>query len=157
MFARWVDFSVPSNQDMIVRVASGLNLVRSSTYNQGDGVVILTQVMYVDDAQCTGAGLTIAQCLNWRRNVIMKRVVIGNAGLRSSAYGTPLAALLGADGSLSSPDYLKEPSALVPLSAQLPQMAGGDFAYVSEACFNMPGLSLPYVAGGGVSYAQSIW
>ena len=127
------------------------------TEGGGNGVVYLTQVMYVDDAQCQGGGLSNSQCPNWHKYVILKRVSIGNTSLRSSAYGTPNPALLNSDGSASAANYLRDNSLVVPTGAVLPGLAGGEFAYLSEAHFTMPNLSLPYFNVAGASYANSIY
>lgn len=45
MYARFVDFSKAGNQDLVVRIASGLKMTRTG----GNGVVILSQVMRIGD------------------------------------------------------------------------------------------------------------
>jgi hypothetical protein len=151
MFARWVDFSLGGNQDIIVKLSEGLGMTR----NGGNGNVILSLVMKVGDAQCTG--VAEGQCANNHRYVVVKRIVIGNSGLRSSNYGTPNGSLLQADGAIRATDYLTDGSVVVPDSASMPALGDGDMAYVSEAFFTMPDLVLPYFNIGGSSYAYSLF
>jgi hypothetical protein len=153
MYARYVDFSIDSNKDIVVRLAVGLNMTRTG----GNGVVTLTTVTYIDNAQCTAAGLSLGACTNWHKYVISRRIYIGNSTLHASDFGTPVAALLNSEGNISPANYMTAASALVPTTAILPALAGGDLAYVSEAYFSLPELSLPYYTSGSSSYAHAIF
>jgi Flp pilus assembly protein TadG len=60
LYARSVDFSDPANQQVIVRLAQGLNM----TVAGGNGVVILSTVTFIGQPQCDGAALSPADCTN---------------------------------------------------------------------------------------------
>lgn len=125
MYVRGVDFSKAGNKDVLVRLAQGLNLTRAG----GSGVIILTKVTYIPQSKCTA--LALNPC-NGNKHVMTQRIVVGNAGLRSSSLGTPNAGLLDAQGLVT--DYMKETSAV----ATFPMMtlADGQYAYVAETFFN---------------------
>lgn len=125
MYVRGVDFSKAGNKDVLVRLAQGLNLTRAG----GSGVIILTKVTYIPQSKCTA--LALNPC-NGNKHVMTQRIVVGNAGLRSSSLGTPNAGLLDAQGLVT--DYIKETSAV----ATFPMMtlADGQYAYVAETFFN---------------------
>ena len=151
MFARWVDFSQPANQDLIVRLAQGLNMTRTG----GNGVVILSKVMHIGSTECTAGGLTVGQCTNYNLSVIVQRIVIGNAGLRSSSFGTPGSGLLNSKGEVSN--YLTESSARTTGFSNLLSLQIGELAYVSEAFFALPALRFSnYRAIEGV-YARTFF
>lgn len=152
LFLKYIDLSQPPNQDLVVRTAQGLGMTRTG----GRGVVILSQVMYVDDAQCTAGGVTLPQCSNNKRTVFLKRIVIGNGNLVipatgvtvRSAYGTPSSSILGTDGAITPDNYLKDISAI---ASNLPPdlvLAGGEFAFIAEAVFLAPELDLPGYRSG---------
>lgn len=153
MYARFVDFSKPGNQDLVVRIASGLNLTRTG----GDGVVILTTMLKVEDQQCLDGGVAIAECANRNKTVAIHRVVIGNAALRPSAFVTPSPSIIGSDGKIAPADYLRNSSAVSTTFPNVLALNAGEFAYVVEAFFQSPGLdNLGYYGENGV-YARSIF
>lgn len=153
MYARFVDFSKPGNQDLVVRIASGLNLTRTG----GDGVVILTQLLRVEDQQCLDGGVSLAMCSNRNKTVAIHRVVIGDSALRPSEFVTPNPAIIGADGKILPTDYLRNGTAAATTFPSVLALNAGEFAYVVEAFFNSPGLdSLGYFSGNGV-YSRSIF
>jgi hypothetical protein len=146
MYVRQVDFSQPGNQDMLVRLAQGLGLQRTG----GNGVVILSKMTYIGDAQCTAAGLVGAQCVNRYQHVIMQRIVIGNSAQRSSAYGTPNSGLLDASGNVQN--YITETSARAVNFSNTLTLGPGELAYVSEAYFPSPDYDMPgFQTGTGVA------
>ena len=153
MYARFVDFSKPANQDLIVRIASGLNMTRTG----GDGVVILTQLLRVEDQQCADGGVPIAECSNRNKTVAIHRVVIGNSALRASEFVTPNPSIIGTDGKIAPADYLRNGSAAATTFPSLLVLNAGEFAYVVEAFFNSTGLDdLGYYSNNGV-YSRSIF
>src|SRR5579864_5162477 len=58
MYARGVDFSLTNNQNILVSLATGSGM----TVNGGNGVVIMSQIIQVYQADCTAAGLAAGQC-----------------------------------------------------------------------------------------------
>src|SRR2546423_8341754 len=133
MFVRNIDFSLPVNQQILVRIAQGLGI----TLNGGYGVVMLSQVMYVGDHECQAGGFLAngVSCPNYHKYVFTKRFVIGNAALRVSSFGTPTSTLLLSDGSIPMNKYLTDLTCVAAGFATLLTLAGGEFAYVSETYF----------------------
>lgn len=146
MYVRGVDFSKDGNKDIIVRLAQGLGMTRTG----GQGVVILSKVTWVSEEQCME--LNLNPC-NANQHVITQRIIIGNASLRASSLGTPSAALLDSLGQVNN--YMAERSAV----ANFPfvQLSRGEFAYVAEAYFRSPDLSLPGFHSGDGVYARAIF
>lgn len=151
MFARYVDFSLPGNQDLIVRLAAGLGMTRTG----GNGKVILSKIMFVGETECAAGGLTIAQCTNYNQPVILQRLVIGNTSLRSSAVGEPNPALIDSQGNVAN--YLTDTSARATGFDQLLALQPGEFAYVSEAYFQSPDYDFPGFTRGTSIYARTIF
>jgi hypothetical protein len=84
MYAQGVDFAKEANRDIALRLAEGLGLDLAG----GKGVVILSKIHVVRDADCLPAAP--GRCVNKGLPVIVQRFVIGNAGLRASSLGAPL-------------------------------------------------------------------
>ncbi|MEO8659062.1 MAG: hypothetical protein ABI693_11360 [Bryobacteraceae bacterium] len=152
LFLKYIDLSIPANQDLVVRTAKGLGMTRTG----GQGVVILSQIMYIDDAQCQAGGLTTSQCPNYHRTVFLKRILIGNpnlvipatGGTVRSKYGTPNSGIVGTDGSLTAVNYLKDISAIASSMPSDLVLAGGEMAFISESVFLTPDLNLPGFRSG---------
>lgn len=151
MYARYVDFSLPANQELIVRLARGLGMSRTGGY----GKVILSKVMKVGPEECAGAGLSLAECTNYNFPVILQRIVIGNANLRPSALGEPNPSLLDAQGNVTN--YLREPSARAVNFDAILRLEPGELAYVSEAYFEAPWLRFPGFLDQTGVYARTIF
>ncbi len=153
MFARGVDFSLPGNQDVLVRLAAGLNMTRTG----GAGVVILTRVQKVSEQDCLDGGISTSACSNLGQAVITQRLVVGNAALRPSRIGTPDASLLQADGSLKPSDYLTKSGARTAGFDAILNLAPGETAYVAEAWFDSPVKDFPTLNNRGPIYARTIF
>lgn len=151
MYARFVDFSLPGNQDVIVRLADGLGMTRTG----GNGKVILTKVMFVGEAECAAGGLSLAHCTNYNQPVILQRLVIGNSSLRPSEFGEPNPALLDSQGNVAN--YLTDLSARAVNFQSLLALQPGEFAYVAEAFFRFPETDFPGFFDGTNVYARSIF
>lgn len=154
MFAYGLDFSQPGNQNIIVRLANGLNF----TVNGGNGVVILSALTQIGPQQCTAAGLAAntTACPNLNQTAFTRRLVIGQFSLRASTYGTPKPGIIGANGYIAAADYLKDSTARAS-NFQLLQLNAGDTTYLTEAYFSSPDLDWSgYMTGTGV-YAHAIF
>ena len=147
MFFDNVDFSQSSNQSIVGRLANGLGLASDNIgtiHTSGTGVVILTEILMVGANECTNAGYaSTASCPNFGDLVIEKRVVIGNSGLRTSAFGTPLSTLLASDGSLTAYNYYIAPSAVVTSTsvASSLNLTASQYSYAVESYFSAGSLS----------------
>lgn len=154
MFARGLDFSIVQNQDIVVRLAAGLGMTRTG----GDGVVILSQIMYIGDEQCAAGGFAVGdtRCTNRNWPVFLRRIVVGNASLRQSNFGTPNPSLINAQGYVAN--YLTDASTrAVGFADLMPDMAPGQIAYLVEAYFWAPELTLASMRFGGGVYSRSIF
>ena len=143
MYAKGIDFSQTTNRNIAVQLASGTGM----TANGGNGVVLFTLITTVYQADCDAAGFH-SSCNNLNQAVIVQRVVIGDTTLKTSAFGTPTASLLGAQGNISPSVYLQNTDGSVRTANFTPLMAAagaaqqqGDFAYVVEVSFPYPDLS----------------
>jgi hypothetical protein len=148
MFFDGVDFSVTSNQNIVGRLAYGMGLASDALgtiTTSGNGIVILSQVIEVGATECTMAGLAAntSACPNFGSLVIEKRIVIGNSGLRTSAFGTPTSTLLQSDGSILPSDYCTNASVVVPTTSAAASLslAADQYSFIVEDYFVTPSLS----------------
>ena len=155
MFMRYVDFSTTQNRALIVRIARGLGM----TDNGGNGTVTLTQIMWAGAGQCIPLYANTASCPNFNRHVIIKRIVIGNAALTSSAFGTPASGIIGIDGNITVANYLSNSTARADAfdAVMNPDLGDGEFAFVAEAYFITPELDMPGYRINTNVYQRSIF
>ena len=179
MYIHGADFSTSGYQTLALRLASGVNLqapafpngtanIESNTGTSGDGLVWVTQIMYVGattDPQCVAAGA--AKCVNHDSFVYTQRVMFGNSSLTSqkqSTLGDASTATISASGIVQN--YLTDAGAKLPSAAQTDMvnlwqsgrngqqaLTDGQVAYVVEGYFQSPSLSISSVSGRGV-YAR---
>lgn len=140
MFARGIDFDQNSSKDVIVRLASSLNITRTG----GNGVVIFSKIITPFQADCDAANRS-TNCPNRNQPVLIHRVTIGSQSLRSSRFGTPAANIISADGNITAANYLVQGSAIATGFAAEMTRAGmqqerGDIAYLVEGYFSLPAL-----------------
>lgn len=137
MYVRWVKFNLPENQDLVVRLAGGLGMTR----NGGNGNVILSQVRVPQASECA-APLTLAQCVNVGLPTISHRIVIGNAALRPSVFGTP-PNIANSEGYFALNDVLTNPALQANGFGTVMTLATAETAFVSEAYFSSPDFDTP--------------
>ena len=141
MYALGTDFTLSGSQQIANTLGQGFTLTSTGT-----AVLILSRVVKVFQADCTAAGLP--NCPNLNQPVFAQRVVLGNAGLRSSKYGTPPAIYLDAKGNILSSDYCKQPTLIALGFDSVLSLQQGQSAWLVEGYFSMPDLNL---LGGGQS------
>ena len=129
MYGQGVDFTVSGAQNILSKLAQGYSLT-----NSGDSVIIFSKIIKVYDDDCTAANVT--PCSNSGSTVFTQRVTLGNTGLRASAFGTPPAAYVGAQGDIAKADYFKRFELVASGFDSLLSLGDGDIAYVTEAFFN---------------------
>ena len=93
MYARGVDFGQPGNQSVLVTLGSQLGLTNSAATSKA--VVILSNLLYIDQAACAAVGAVDGAgnpsgCTNYTKWVFTQRVVLGDPSVRASNYGSPL-------------------------------------------------------------------
>lgn len=150
MYSRGVDFSDAANQALIERLAQGLNIHVTG----GTGVVILSTIMFIGEAQCTAAGLSTQACTNLNFPVVINRIVIGNSAVRASAFGTPNSSLIAADGDVSN--YLTNTSARANGFNSILALQAGEQAYVAEVYVPSSDFGLPGYETTGV-YSRTVF
>jgi hypothetical protein len=150
MYAYGVDFSQTANQNLLLRLANGLNITATS----GNGVIIFSTVTYIAASDCTAGGLTAnaSQCPNLNYMVFTNRLVIGNASLKTSAFGTPNSGDMDSSGSISSSEFLTDTTTRATGFSNLITVSSGQYAYVSEAYFSSPDYDWTgFLTGTGVA------
>lgn len=153
MFVRSVDFSEPGNQDILVRLAQGLNMTRTG----GNGKIVLTRVMMIGEPQCTAAGLTLGDCTNYTQPVITQQLIIGNPDLRPSDFGEAPAELLDSKGEMSMDDYITDVRARATGFGGVLALQPGELAYVAETYFESPEFDFPGFFENTNVYARTIF
>ncbi len=153
MYARGVDFSLAGNQEVLVRLAAGMNMTRTG----GAGVVILTRLLKVGEQDCADGGISVGSCTNLGQPVVTQRIVVGNAGLKPSLVATPDGGLLQSDGSVIPSDYLTKPGVRAESFNAILNLAEGETAYVAEAWFESPVKDFPTLNNRGPLYARTIF
>lgn len=148
MFFDGVDFSLTSNQNIVGRLSNGMGLASDSVGDinaTGNGVIVLTQVIEVGANECNLANLSAntSSCPNLGQLVIEKRIVIGNSSLRTSSFGSPTAALIQSDGSITPSNYCTNSSVVVPSTsaAATLSLAADQYSFIVESYFVTPALS----------------
>lgn len=171
------DFSTYPMQQLAERLARGLNLQVGSSFsgnqlantgNGGDGLVVVSQIMYVGSLTsntCTAVGSV--NCRNHDSFVFNQRVSFGNAsvsGWSGSALGDPATSAVSPVGSILNPPV--DAGAKLPAAGQtnmfnLWQVTGNgrsslqdqQVVYVVEMYIQPPGMNLGSFSVGG-TYAR---
>ena len=145
MYALGTDFSLSGTQAIASTLSRDFSLTASGT-----GVVILSRVIQVYQTDCDAAG--VHNCPNLNQPVFAQRLVIGNAALRASSYGTPPSGYVGSDGNISSANYCAQPSLVANGFDALIMLAQGQSAYLVEGYYSMPEISFAYFGSPGGGY-----
>jgi len=157
-----IQFQSQSTQDILVDIAKDLGLVHTATgatpnvfgtAGAGSAVVYISKVTYLDSTVCpSGATAACANYLHW---VFEQFIVIGNTSTASSHFGNPAASIISStDGTITSTNYMKNPSAIANISgvALLPSQG---VLYVAEA--TGPGISVPGFWNSPKVYSYAIF
>ena len=125
MYAQGMDFSSGANQAIALRVAEGLGM----NLQAGEGVLILSKIRVVHEADCGSAS---TDCANKGHAVITQRYVMGNPALRTSSFGTP--------GSVDRSGNVRNWASDVSARAQdfSPSLKQGEFTYAAECYLASP-------------------
>jgi len=105
---------LPQNQRILIREANGLGMALNAQYDPnpaGNGAIFLSKIILVGANECA-AGITpipsgvppwdSASCPNYNSYVFAYYVAIGNNTRWSSTFGTPPAAIIQGDGTISA-------------------------------------------------------
>jgi hypothetical protein len=157
MYARGVDFSKSTNQDLLYNLGQAFHLAR----NTGKGTVVFSQVRKVHDADCLAVG---GACGNRGRHVVVHRLVFGDASLMTSRLATPASHLVGPGGVIGNTGYVRDPSTALHSTITRAlfdgtgyDLAYGEVAYVVETFTPADALQMFGTAGTGGVYSRAIF
>jgi hypothetical protein len=181
MYIHGGDFSTYPLQQEAQRLAQGLNLQvgasfagneQSNTANTGNGLVTITQLMWIgstSSSSCVAVGA--ANCTNANSFVYTQQIQFGNGTLASAntvTVGECPAAILNSSGvvAIANGSYITDARAALAGSAQTNMqalwqvnngttipLADGQVVYVAETYFQSPDLTVGSLSGSGV-YAR---
>ncbi len=175
MYIHGTDFSSYNAQALAVQIASGLNLqvpafgsgvtnLATNTGTSGNGIVWVTQLMYVGPTTgtlCSSVGAS--NCTNASSFVYTQQIIFGNSSLttqKNTTVGSPTGATLSDAGVVANPltdSHAQLTSTYQTAMTSLWQttsngqasLTDGQVVYVVESFFQTPQLSLgPYVSKG---------
>jgi hypothetical protein len=168
MYARGADFSQPGNQTILADLGADVGL--TTTANTSNAVVILSTVVYIDKAMCAADGKVDGSgnplgCTNYTKWAFTKRLVIGNAAMRASNFGTPTAALVNpTTGVILVHDQVTNSGAVATFNVINPYavvngnvsgLPSGQVIYIAEAASN--GIRVPPFAPNSVMYTYNMF
>jgi hypothetical protein len=176
MFIHGADFSSYFYQQVAQKMASGMNFQMpafgsgttnkaTNTGTSGDGVITISQVMYIgstSDPQCS----SVSSCTNANKFVFTRRIRFGNSGLVSahpSPLGDPTTTNIDSQGYITGTNYLTDGGAALSTAGQgymstnwqttangRTPLVDGQVCYIVEAYFQTPGISMGSVSSSGV-------
>jgi hypothetical protein len=156
MYAYGADFSQSGNQNLAKRLATGYDL--SST---GNGILIFSIVKMIGANECTLSGYVPSNqtpnstnCPNFGKYVFSQRLYIGNTGVYSSTFGTPVSSLLDSQGNASLTDQVSNVGLQTSSFANVLTLTASQFTYMTEAYFQATDL---YGNPAGGVYSRAIF
>lgn len=175
LFIHGGDFSTYAMQQLAQRIATGLNLQigisftgnsATNTGNSGDGIVRVSQIMWIGSTTSTSCkSVGAANCTNHDNFVFTQRVNFGNGSLADpNSLGNPTTSTINSAGVIINP--ITDAGAKLPSANQAAMqglwqvstnnrapMVDGQVAYVVEVYAQSPGLAIGNL-GGGAQYAR---
>ena len=159
MYLKNTDFTVLGSQEIIERLAQGLDLEVDDgaaapnqvlTNSRGSGLIVLTQVQYVGSNTC-------ASCANLNQYVYLQRIYMGNRSLQFngvtqlSALGDPVTAILSSSSGLITSPLTDTRARVASSFANLwsPAVGDGQLVYVVE-CFFANSFGAGSFGGNGI-------
>ncbi|MGH9627540.1 MAG: TadE family protein [Bryobacteraceae bacterium] len=157
IYARGVDFSEVETQDVAIRLTQGLGITRAG----GNGVIILSRVITVTEADCEAANKK-GNCPNQGETVFTQRLVLGNKALRPSNHGTPADGLLDGKGNIAAHNYLTNNTTVANGFKEQLIAAGvtqerGDVAFMVETFVETPSLAFLGAAAPDGLYCRFVF
>ncbi len=177
MYIHGGDFSTYPMQQEAQRLAQGLNLQigasfagnqQSNTGNTGNGLVTVSQIMWIGDSMSTSCvAVGAANCTNQSSFVYTQQIQFGNGTLANSttvSVGECPSAVMNTSGIVQN--YVTDARAALTGNAQTAMqslwqanngtttaLTDGQVAYVVETYFQSPDLTIGGLSGNGV-YAR---
>jgi hypothetical protein len=168
MYSNGVDFTQATNRNIVTQqLASGIGM----TDTGGNGVVVLSKIVTVYQADCDATGLT---CTNLNLPVFTQRIVMGQASLRTGDFGVPDTSIRDSQGNIDPSVYMTNSNSSVRTSgfeealddavlratgsaASAPAQPQGDIAYVVEVYFQYPDIGFLGWSTASGAYARFIF
>jgi hypothetical protein len=159
-----LDFSTYAPQTLAANLATGYGLTvtgfsgdssgneQSNTSNSGNGLVILSEIMYVGTNACAALP-SGTSCTNNGKYVFIQQLQFGNGSVQfngvtvASALGSPTSAI--SDSGIVQ-NYLTTAGAVSSTAGNLITLSDSQVAYVSETFFASPSLDFSAYPGGGI-------
>jgi hypothetical protein len=140
MYGLGVDFSQTGAQSIAAKLAQDFSLNTTT----GNAVFILSKVQKISSTDCNAD--TTVPCNNLGYPVFTHRLVLGNASLRASQFGTPPAAYIGANGLITANKYLQYDTVRASTSGSgdfnaALNLAAGEYTSMVEGYFRQPDLN----------------
>jgi len=154
LYAYGIDFTQASAQQMLVKLATGLNFVLGG----GAGEVIFSTILLVGPGDCTAGGLqaNTGSCPNLNQTVRTRWYRVGNQTLYNSTFGTPSTAN-GTTGLINSSSYLRDTSARAPGISSMMTLTPGQSISLTEVYFSSSDYDITgFLTGNGV-YARAVF
>lgn len=179
MYIHGTDFSAYNAQALAAQIATGLNLqipsfgsgvtnLATNTGSTGNGIVWVTQIMYVGPTSgtlCSSVGAS--NCINANSFVYTQQIIFGNSTLttqKNTTLGSPAGATLSSSGVVANPltdshaqlasTYQTAMSSLWQTTSNgQTSLTDGQVVYIVETFFQTPQLNLGVYTSKGV-YAR---
>ena len=154
LYAYGIDFTQAPAQQMLLKIATGLNFSLSG----GSGEVIFSTILMVGPNDCTSGGLqaNTGSCPNLNRAVYTRWYRVGNTTVYSSVFGAPATANPGT-GIISSTSYLKDSGVRVNGLSNLMTLAASQTVYLTEVYFSSSDYDITGFLTGNGAYARAIF
>jgi len=150
MYALGADFSLPGAHAIAATLSRDFKLAST-----GNAVLILSRIVKVFQLDCNANN--VSSCPNLNETVFAQRIVIGNAGLRVSAFGTPPPSYIDSSGNIRPVDYCQELALIAQGFDAVISLQQGQSARVVEGYFSMPELNLLKTPKGGGYYVRMLF
>jgi hypothetical protein len=150
MYALGADFTLAGTQAISQTLAGSFSLA-----GNGTAVLIFSRVAKIQQVDCTAADL--ATCPNLNLPVFTQRVVVGNAALRPSTYGTPPGIYIGSKGMILPVDYCKQGALIANGFESTLSLQPGQASWMVEGYFYMPDLNIFSLENQGGVYVRLLF
>jgi hypothetical protein len=158
------------NQRILIREANGLGMAKNAQYDpdpNGKGAVFLTKIIHVGGTECAASGATAhgsaplwdtGNCPNFDSYVWAYYVPIGNNTTWTSAFGTPQASDIHADGTVTPTDIGQDTAVQVPTAkvTAIITLAQSQYALIAETFADVSSVAIFSVYKPPVVYYRTI-
>ena len=89
--------------------------------------------------------------------MVVKRVVVGNRAIYTTAFGNPASNIINTDGTISTSYYLADTTVRADAFTPVLALNDGEMAYLAEAYFLTPEINLPGFRDATYVYQRNIF